>query len=376
MKIDTLAVHAAHEPDPHTGAIAEGITLSTTYLRAADGSYPGGYVYGRSDNPNRAHLEAALAALEGGAAAAAFSSGLAAIHAVFQALAPGDHVLVSTDIYHGTRALLQELLARWGLDVDFMAFDDLEAVGQAIRPETRLLYLESPTNPMLKLIDIAAAAELAHSSGARLAVDNTLATPVLQQPLALGADIVLHSSTKYFGGHSDVTGGAVIVKQEDDFFARVRLGQTLAGGVASPFDCWLIRRGLATLPLRVRAQAANAMRLAGFLESHPAVSQVHYPGLKEHPGHEVAARQMSAFGAMLSFQVRGGEAAARRVAAETKLFTQATSLGGVESLIEHRASIEGEDPDMPDDLLRVSVGIEGGEDLVADMEGALGASAK
>ena len=371
MKIETLAVHASNEPDAATGAIAAPIHLSTTFLRAGDGSHPGGYVYGRADNPNRERLEAALAALEGGAAAAAFASGLAAIHSIFQSLRPGDHAVVSSDIYHGTRALLQQVLERWGLQVSFVPFDNLADVQQAMRENTRLIYLETPSNPLLKIIDIAAAAEMAHGARALLVADNTLATPVLQSPLGLGADIVVHSSTKYFGGHSDVTGGAVIVKEENEMFERIRQVQTLAGGVPSPFDCWLVRRGLATLPLRVRAQSANAQQIAEFLAAHPAVSRVHYPGLPGHPAHDVARRQMSAFGAMLSFQLVAGEAAARKLAASTKLFKQATSLGGIESMIEHRASIAGEDPSTPRDLLRLSVGIEAAVDLVEDLRHSL-----
>ena len=415
MKIQTLAVHAAHEPDPTTGAVAAPIHLSTTYLRAADGSYPGGYVYGRSENPNRVALETALAMLEGGAAAVAFASGLAAIHAIFQALEPGDHAIVSEDIYHGTRAMLEKVMLRWGLEITFMPFDDLNSVRAALHNNTRLVYLETPTNPMMKIIDLAEVITLAHDAGAKVVVDNTLATPVLQRPLdpshslrsgqalpqdgsvgtGLGADIVVHSSTKYFGGHSDVTGGAVIVKQTDDFFARLREAQTLAGAVPSPFDCWLIRRGLATLPLRVTAQSANALQIAEFLKAHPGISRVNYPGLPDHPGHTVARKQMShlsslrgreapeaiskpeqplPLGAMLSFQVAAGEVAARKLASSTKLFTQATSLGSVESLIEHRASVAGESPSTPRDLLRLSVGIEAAEDLIEDLDWALKAN--
>lgn len=383
MKIQTLAVHAANEPDAATGAVAAPIHMSTTFLRAADGSYPGGYVYGRSENPNRVALEVALAQLEGGTAAAAFASGLAAIHAIFQALQPGDHAIVSEDIYHGTHAMLEKVMQRWGLEITFMPFDDLDVVRGAMRKTTRLVYLETPTNPMMKIIDLAEVIALAHSAGTKVVVDNTLATPVLQRPLdpsspqggslgtGPGADISVHSSTKYFGGHSDVTGGALIVKSADEFFARIREEQSLAGAVPSPFDCWLIRRGLATLPLRVAAQSANALRIAEFLQAHPGVSRVHYPGLHDHPGHAIARKQMSAFGGMLSFQVAAGEAAARKLASSTKLFTQATSLGSVESLIEHRASVAGKSPSTPRDLLRVSVGIEDAEDLIEDLEQCL-----
>jgi cystathionine gamma-synthase len=371
MKIQTLAVHAANEPERATGAIAAPIHMSTTYMRAADGSYPGGYVYGRSENPNRAALETALAMLEGGAAALAFASGLAAIQAAFQTLKPGDHALVSEGIYHGTHAMIEKIMMSWGLDVTFMSFEDLNKVRSALRKNTRIVYLETPTNPMMKIIDIAEAAKIAHKAGALLVADNTLATPVLQRPLELGADIVVHSSTKYFGGHSDVTGGAVIVKRADELHQRLREIQSLGGAVPSPFDCWLIRRSLATLPLRVRAQAANAMQIAEFLYSHSGVSQVLYPGLLDHPGHAVAKKQMAAFGGMLSFQVAAGEAAARKLASSTKLFKQATSLGSVESLIEHRASVAGESAATPRDLLRVSVGIEDAEDLIEDLEEAM-----
>ncbi|MEX1247776.1 MAG: PLP-dependent transferase [Anaerolineales bacterium] len=383
MKIQTLAVHAANEPDEASGAIAPPILMSTTYLRAADGSYPGGYVYGRSGNPNRAALESALAQLEGGAAAAAFSSGLAAIHAIFQSLAAGEHAVVSTDIYHGTHSLLEKVMARWRLEISFVDFGDpsspqsgslgtgLGAVKAAAKANTRLVYLETPSNPLLKIIDLARAAEVAHGLGARLVVDNTIATPVLQRPLEHGADLVVHSATKYLGGHSDVTGGVVITRQEDETFARIREVQGLGGAVPSPFDAWLIRRGLATLPLRVAAQAGNAQKIAEFLQGHAAVSRVHYPGLPGHPGHQTARKQMSAFGGLLSFQVKAGEAAARKVAAGLKLFKQATSLGGVESLVEHRASVAGEAASTPRDLLRMSVGIEAAEDLIEDLDQAL-----
>lgn len=371
MKIQTLAVHAANQPEAATGAVAPPIHLSTTFLRAADGSYPGGYVYARSENPNRVALEAALAQLEGGAAAAAFASGLAAIHAIFQVLQPGDHAVVSQDIYHGTHAMLEKVMLPWGLDISLVSFDDLQTVRSALRKNTRLVYLETPTNPMMKVIDLAQVIALTHSAGAKLVVDNTLATPILQRPLALDADISVHSSTKYFGGHSDVTGGALIARSEDDFFARIREGQSLSGAVPSPFDCWLLRRSLATLPLRVAAQSINALKIAEFLQAHKDVSRVHYPGLPDHPGHSIARKQMSAFGGMLSFQVAAGEAAARKLASSTKLFTQATSLGSVESLIEHRASVAGESPSTPRDLLRVSAGIEAAEDLVEDLAQAL-----
>jgi cystathionine gamma-synthase len=374
MKIETLAVHAANEPDHATGAIAPPIQLSTTFLRAEDGSYPGGYVYGRSNNPNRVALEDAVAQLEGGAAAAAFGSGLAAIHSIFASLQAGDHAVISGHIYHGTRSMLEKVLQRWGLEFTYVNFEDWASVTAAVRKTTRLVYVETPSNPLMKVIDLSKAAKLAHEAGAKLVADNTLSTPVLQRPLELGADISVHSSTKYFGGHSDVTGGVVIVKSEDDFFTRIREVQGLAGGVPSPFDCWLVKRGLATLPLRVTTQARNAQAIAEFLHAHKNVRAVHYPGLPSHPGYEIARKQMTAFGGMLSFQVKAGESAARKVASTMKLFKQATSLGGIESLVEHRASVAGEQASTPRDLLRLSIGIEHVDDLVEDLNAALNAA--
>jgi cystathionine gamma-synthase len=362
------------------------IHLSTTFEREADGSYPHGYIYARSGNPNRQSLEKCLCELEGGAAAAAFSSGSAATAAVFQALSSGDHVIAPGDCYHGTAALLRDVFARWGLEATFVDMTDPAQVQRAIKPNTRLVWVETPSNPLLKVTDIARAAAIAHEAGALCACDNTWATPVLQRPLELGADLAVHATTKYLGGHSDVLGGAVVARAEDDFFARVRKVQTTYGAVPSPFDCWLTRRGIRTLPLRVRAHSENAMRVAAFLSEHPRVEAVHYPGLKGHPGHEVAARQMrlpsplgeglggegmSAFGGMVSFQVKGGREDAMRVAARVKLFTRATSLGGTESLIEHRASVEGPSTRTPDNLLRMSIGLENIADLIEDLAQAL-----
>jgi cystathionine gamma-synthase len=387
MKIETLAVHAGLEVDPATGAVTPPIHLSTTFEREADGSYPHGFIYARSGNPNRQSLEKCLCEMEGGAAAAAFSSGSAATAAVFQALSSGDHVIAPGDCYHGTAALLRDVFARWGLEATFVDMTDPAQVQRAIRPNTRLVWVETPSNPLLKVTDIARAAAIAHEAGALCACDNTWATPVLQRPLELGADLAVHATTKYLGGHSDVLGGAVVARAEDDFFARVRKVQTTCGAVPSPFDCWLTRRGIRTLPLRVRAHSENAMRVAAFLSEHPRVEAVHYPGLKGHPGHEVAARQMrlpsplgeglggegmSAFGGMVSFQVKGGREDAVKVAARVKLFTRATSLGGTESLIEHRASIEGPSTRTPDNLLRMSIGLENGDDLIEDLAQALG----
>lgn len=372
MKLETLAVHAGRSVEAGTGAVTPSITLSTTFERAEDGSFPH-HVYTRSGNPNRDALEAALAALEGGSAALAFASGQAAAAAVFQSLTAGDHVLMPDDLYHGVRHLTRQVMARLGLAADFVDLSDLSRVAAALRPETRLVWIETPSNPSLKIADIAAVARLAREAGALTVVDNTWATPILQRPLALGADIVMHSTTKYIGGHSDVLGGCLVVRQDADagLVERLRAAQNLAGGVPSPFDCWLLLRSLPTLPYRVRAQSESAAKVAAFLASHPAIERVNYPGLTSHPGHEVAARQMNGFGGMLSIQVRGGQAEAMGVAARVRLFIRATSLGGVESLIEHRASVEGADTPTPPNLLRLSVGLEHSDDLIADLTQAL-----
>jgi cystathionine gamma-synthase len=371
MRIETLAVRAGHAPDPSTGAVTAPIHLSSTFEREADGSYRGGHVYARTSNPNRQALERALAELEAGASAIAYSSGLAATHAVFQALAPGDHVLAPVDAYYGTLSQLRQLFAPWGLTVDACDMSDLAAVAALLRPTTRILWVETPSNPLLRVVDIARLAELAHGVGARCVVDNTWATPVLQRPLSLGADVVMHSTTKYLGGHSDLIGGALVLRTDDEYSARLRLLQGLGGAIPSPFDCWLLMRGMRTLPWRMRGHCANAMAVARFLASHPAIEAVHYPGLPAHPGREIAARQMSDFGGMLSVQVRGGQVEAMNFTNRLSLFTRATSLGGVESLIEHRASVEGPTTLAPANLLRVSVGLEHADDLVADLKRGL-----
>ncbi len=371
MKLETMAVHAGRTIDPATGAIAPPLHLSTTFEREADTSYPRGYVYTRSGNPNRTMLEECLAALEGGASAAAFASGSAACAAVFQALRPGDHVLAHDDLYHGVARLLREVMQPWGLQVDRVDMGDPAKIQAALRPNTRLLWLETPSNPLLKIVDIERVAQIAHAAGALCAVDGTWATPALQHPLQAGADLVVHSTTKYLSGHSDVLGGAVVARAADGIFERIRALQEIAGAVPAPFDCWLVLRGISTLPLRVRAQSASALRIAEFLSDHAGVASVHYPGLEDHPGHAVAGRQMQAFGGMLSVQVHGGRAAAIRVAARVQLFTRATSLGAVESLIEHRASIEGAHSTTPEDLLRISIGLEHADDLIVDLAQAL-----
>ena len=369
-KLETVAVHAGAEVDPTTGAVTPPIHLTTTFERNADGSYPHGYIYSRTDNPNRRALEKALAVLEGGEAAACFASGSAAAAAIFRTLRPGDHVLAPDDLYHGITKLLKQVFVPWGLEVDFVDTSDIETVRAAWR-DTKLLWLETPSNPLLKISDVAALAKFAHSRGALVACDATWTPPTVQRSLDLGADLVLHSTTKYLAGHSDVLGGAVIAKRAEGVFERVRTVQNLEGAVPSPFDCWLVLRSLRTLPYRMRAHTEHAGKVAMFLVAQPQVERVYYPGLESHPNFEIAARQMLSFGGMLSFEVVGGEAAAMQVAANVQLFTRGTSLGGVESLLEHRASIEGPESRTPKGLLRVSVGLEHPDDLIADLAQAL-----
>jgi cystathionine gamma-synthase len=316
-------------------------------------------------------LERCLAALESGSDCAAFGSGQAAAMAVFQALRPGDHLIIPDDAYHGIVRLLRELMVPWGLEYTPVDMADPENVRAAVRPSTRMVWVESPSNPLLKIADIAAIASIAHEAGAFCAVDNTWASPILQRPLELGADVSVHSTTKYLGGHSDVLSGAVIVRESGPFFDRVRFIQSNGGAVPSPFDCWLVLRGIRTLPYRVRAHAEHAMRVAQFLAEQPKIERVNYPGLPSHPGHAIAARQMSAFGGMLSIEVRDGQPAAMAITARLKIFTRATSLGGTESLIEHRASIEGPESKTSPKLLRLSVGLEHPDDLIADLAQAL-----
>ncbi|HWR40720.1 MAG TPA: aminotransferase class V-fold PLP-dependent enzyme [Patescibacteria group bacterium] len=371
MNIETKAVHLGRKSDPHTGAITPPLHLATTFEREAEGTYPRGFIYTRLGNPNRESLEVALAGLEDGAAAAAFSSGLAAIMAIFQALAAGDHVIASQDLYHGTTKMLKEIFGPWNLAVTYVDATEPDQVAAALRPNTRLIFLETPSNPTLRITDLEAIAKIARPAGVRTVVDNTWATSVLQQPLRLGIDLVVHSTTKYMGGHSDVLGGAVVSREQDAFFDRIRLVQQIGGAVPAPFDCWLVHRGLQTLPLRVGAQSDSAAKLARFLAEHPAVEKVYYPGLASHPGHEIAVRQMSRFGGMISFQVRGGREEALALTGALKIIGRATSLGGVESLIEHRASIEGPNSLTPDNLLRFSVGLENADDLIADLDAAL-----
>jgi cystathionine gamma-synthase len=371
MHIETLAVHAGSSIDPRTRAVTPPIHLSTTFERAADGEYPGGFVYTRSGNPTRLALEACLAELEGGSVAAAFSSGSAATAAVFQALDPGDHVIAPDDAYYGTPVLLRDQFARWGLQTTFVDMTDPAAIDRAVTARTRLVWIETPSNPRLHVTDIAAAATIARTAHARLVVDNTWATPVLQRPFELGADLVMHSTTKYLSGHSDVLGGVIIAREADEFFARLRSIQTGAGAVPSPFDCWLVLRGVRSLPYRMRGHVEGARRLAEFLTAHSKIERVYFPGLATDPGHAIASRQMREAGGMLSIGVRGGRPDAFGLAARLKLVTRATSLGGPETLIEHRASVEGPLSKAPENLLRISVGLEHPEDLIEDFKQAL-----
>ena len=371
MKIETIAVHAGHAVDPATGAVASPIYLSTTFERDIAGTYSRGFMYTRNDNPNRQALERGVSMLEGGQAAAAFASGTGATMSILQALSPGDHLLAHVDAYYGTSRLIHEIFVRWGLEADFVDMSDLDAVRKALRSKTKLAWAETPSNPLLKIVDLAAVADIVRDSGAIFVCDNTWA-PVLQRPFDLGADLVLHSTTKYFGGHCDVLGGIVVAKTESEFFQRIRSIQYEGGAVPSPFDCWLILRGMRTLPWRMRAHSGNAMKIAEFLMQHPKVKCVYYPGLQSHPAHKIAAKQMSASGGMLSLEVKDGYDAAMSVAAKTRIFTRATSLGGVESLIEHRASIEGPGTTSPEGLLRLSIGLENADDLTEDLDQALG----
>jgi len=373
MKIETRAVHAGRHIDPATGAVTPPICLSTTFERSPEGDYPLGYIYSRDNNPNRRALEECLADLEGGTQALAFSSGLAAATAVVQSLKAGSHILAPDDVYWGFRNVVGKVFEGWPLDVTYVDMTDLEAVCAAMRPATRLIWVETPSHPLMKITDLAAIAKLAQAAPGRVTTvcDGTFATPVLQRPLELGIDMVAHSTTKYIGGHSDVIGGALITGRPNELFERARLSQKFGGSVPSPFDCWLTLRGLDTFPYRVRAQAQNGMSVARFLAAHRAVEKVHYPGLEEHPGHAIAARQMSAFGGMLSFQVRGGRDRAMGVVARCKLFIRATSLGGAHSLVEHRASVEGPQSRTPQNLIRLSIGLEHVDDLTADLKQAL-----
>jgi cystathionine gamma-synthase len=373
--LNTLCVHAAHGPETATGAVAEPIYLSTTFARDADGGYPRGYTYSREGTPNRGALEGCVARLEGGAGAAAFGSGLAANMAVLELLATGDLLVASQEGYYGSLRQFAVFAERRGARLAIVDFSDAAAVAAALAGgagRARLLWIETPTNPHLNIVDLEALVPIAHRAGALVVCDNTFATPVCQRPFDFGVDLIVHSGTKYLGGHSDVLSGVVAVREAGALLERLREWQRMAGAVLAPFDSWLLRRSLTTLALRVRTQCAGALEVAAYLAQHPRIERVFYPGLRSHKGHAIAARQMrGGFGAMVSMCVAGGREAAMRLAARTQLFTRATSLGGVESLIEHRASIEGVGTRVPENLLRLSVGIEEPADLIADLEQAL-----
>lgn len=371
MKPETLAIHSSRTNDLNAGAVTPPIYLSTTFEREADGSFAHGYLYSRNGNPNRDMLEKSIAAMEGGVQAIAFSSGQAATMTVFQTLRPGDHVVVTQDSYYGTPALLEELFHPWGLTYTRVDMNDLDALKASIHENTRLIWIETPSNPLLKITDIRTVAGIAHEAGAICVCDNTWATPVLQRPIDLGCDLVMHSTTKYFGGHSDVLSGVLVFKEENEMYHRARRLQAIGGAVPSPFDCWMVVRGIKTMTTRVRAQSETARQVAYFLEQHPGIERVHYPGLETHPGYAIASGQMTLPGAMLSIQVHGGAEEATQLAGKLKLITRATSLGGVESLIEHRASVEGPNTATPQNLLRISIGLEHADDLIDDLTQAL-----
>ncbi|MEO5567782.1 MAG: aminotransferase class I/II-fold pyridoxal phosphate-dependent enzyme [Gemmatimonadaceae bacterium] len=370
MKIETIAARAGHAPDA-TGAVAPPIHMSTTFEREPDGSYRAGFIYSRYANPNRVALEQSIASLEGGEVGLCFASGSAATMTMVQSLGPASHIIAPDDAYFGTTKLMRDVFGPWGVEVTLVDMTDLSAISKAIRKNTRAIWVETPSNPLLHVTDIAAVARIARTAHAITVVDNTWGTPVLQRPLEHGADVVMHSTTKYFGGHSDVLGGALVCKRDDEMAQKIRAVQAAGGAVPSPFECWLLLRGIRTLPVRVAAQCRNANELANYLVGHPRVEAVYYPGLVTHPGHDIAKRQMSDFGAMLSVQVGDSADASRAIASRLQFFTQATSLGGTESLIEHRASVEGPGTLAPHNLLRISVGLENAQDLIADWEAAL-----
>ena len=370
MKTETIAIHAGNKKDESSKAVIQPIILSTTFERGLAGDFPGGHIYSRSSNPNRESLENVLAQLEGGADAASFSSGNAAGMSVFQSLTPGTHVIAPDDMYHGLRNQLKTLFAGI-LTFDFIDVNDTELLQQYIKPETGLIWIETPSNPLLKVTDIKKVVAIAKAKGIKVACDNTFATPICQQPLARGADLVMHSATKYFGGHSDLMGGALITAEKSEWWQKIRTVQEMGGAIPSPLDCYYLVRSIKTLPYRVKGHVQNAQLLAEFLEQHPNVEKVMYPGLPSHPQHAIAKEQMLSFGGMLSFIVKGDENDTHNIINKLHLITRATSLGGVESLIEHRATVEGPDTKTPRNLLRVSVGLEHIDDLIADLDQAL-----
>ncbi|HTP07782.1 MAG TPA: cystathionine gamma-synthase [Anaerolineae bacterium] len=377
LHLETLAIHAGQAPDPATGAVMTPIYQTSTYVQSAVGEHQG-YDYARTGNPTRTALEACLAALEGAQYGLCFASGMAAIDTLLRLVKPGEHVLASNDVYGGTYRLFTRVLRDYGLQFDFVELADLDRVRAAIKSNTRLLWVETPTNPLLKIADLAALAKIAHAAGAQLAVDNTFASPYLQQPISLGADFVIHSTTKYLGGHSDVIGGAIILNDAATY-ERLKFLQNAVGAVPGPLDCFLTLRGLKTLPLRMERHSANAQRIAEFLADHPGVKRVLYPGLEDHPGHRIAQKQMRLYGGMISFLPVGGAVTAKHIVERTKIFALAESLGGVESLIElpaqmTHASVAGSPLQVDATLIRLSVGLEHVDDLIADLQQALASS--
>lgn len=373
-KFETRAIHTGQDADSATGAVITPIYQTSTYAQEAIGKFKG-YEYSRTDNPTRTALQEALASLEGGRWSLAYASGLAATQNIGYLLRPGDHVLLSNDTYGGTYRLFAKVLTNYGIEMTMADLSNLDEARAALQPNTRLVWMETPTNPYLRIVDIAGMAELVKNQNIRLVVDNTFASPYLQRPLDLGADLVLHSTTKYLGGHSDVVGGAV-VGNDDEVFETLKFHQNAAGAVPGPFDCWLTLRGIKTLGVRMDRHSTNAKAIAEWLGDHDAVEAVYYPGLQTHPNHEIAARQMTAFSGMVSFTVKGGFDVAAEVVERTRVFTLAESLGGVESLIEHpgkmtHASVAGTGAEVEDSLIRLSVGIENVEDQIADLEQAM-----
>jgi cystathionine gamma-synthase len=368
----TICAHAGATPDPATGAVTSPLYFSSTFHYAPTGENPTGNVYSREGNPTRNSLENVLAQLEQGEEAAAFSSGSAAANAVFLSLRPGDHLIINFDAYAGIRAMLKDIFMPWGLDVTFTDLSDLQNLSQSIKPTTKLVWAESPTNPNFRIVDLISLIKICQQHQIKVAVDNTFATPALQNPIALGANIVMHSTTKYLGGHSDLTGGALITAKKDEQWERIRHIQHIQGAVPGPFDCWLLLRGIRSFVPRMTQHLSNAKAVAEFLSGHSKIERVLYPGLATHPGHEIAKKQMSDFGAMISFLVKGTKEDAIKIAQRVKVFTNATSLGGTESLLEHRKSVEGPDSPTPDNLIRLSVGLEDANSLISDLKQALG----
>lgn len=371
---ETRAIHAGQDPDPSTGSVIVPIYQTSTYVQPALGQHKG-YEYSRTGNPTRTALETCIASLEDGKYGLAFASGMGAETTIMYLFAPGDHVIVSNDVYGGTYRLFERVLAPYGLSFTYMDMSNPDCVRAQIRPETRAVWVETPSNPLMKLIDLTAVSAIAHEHGLRVVVDNTFASPYGQQPLTMGADIVVHSSTKYLGGHSDAVGGLVVLSSDDDY-EKLKYLQNAVGAVPGPMDCFLVLRGIKTLGVRMRAHESNALKVARFLEQHPAAESVRYPGLASHPQHDLAGRQMRCFGGMISFEAKGGMESARRIVEGTRLFALAESLGGVESLIEHpgimtHASVANSPLEVPDNLVRLSVGIEDAQDLIRDLAAAL-----